>query len=182
MNETIFFFFYNFAHQSAFFDQLVTFFAVHFPYIVVMLAGVFLLMHHEVLKAEEPLKVLIQNKKEILSVFFSGIMAWIGVYILKSVFHLPRPFEALDGVKSLFGETGYAFPSSHAAFFSALSMAIFFTHKKAGYIFMFFALLIGLSRIIVGVHFPLDILGGFVFGFVVSYIIDRIFKNYNRTS
>jgi undecaprenyl-diphosphatase len=59
----------------------------------------------------------------------------------------------------------------------ALAFSIFFLHKKAGYYFMFFALLIGLARIMAGVHFPADILGGFVLGFAISFIFDVFFKN-----
>jgi len=61
----------------------------------------------------------------------------------------------------------------------ALAFAIFLTHKKVGYWFMFFALLIGIARIIVGVHFPIDILGGFILGALIAYLVrfvyDKIF-------
>ena len=71
MNNTIFFFLYNLAHHSQIFDKTVIFFAVYFPYIVIILAGVFLLFHHEVFQAENPFQVFLQKKKEILLVFFS---------------------------------------------------------------------------------------------------------------
>ena len=41
---------------------------------------------------------------------------------------------------------------------------------------MFFALLIGLARIIAGVHFPIDILGGFVLGGIVSFLVAFLVK------
>ena len=174
MNNTIFFFFYNLAHQSKILDGLIVFLAVYFPYIVIILAGLFLLFHHEVLKAEEPFQVFMEKKKEILKVFVAGAVAWVLAYILKFLFSFPRPFEILSGVKSLFPETGFSFPSGHATFFMALAFSIFFMHKKAGYIFMLFALLIGLARIAGGVHFPIDILGGFVLGAVVAYFAKNV--------
>ena len=177
MDNTIFFFLYNLAHQSDFFDNIVIFTAVYFPFVVVFLAGVFLVMHHEVLKAEEPFKVFMQKKKEILAVFFSGFFAYFMAVILKFLFHTPRPFLDLPNVFALFPETGFAFPSGHAAFFAAFGISLFFTHKKVGYIFMFFALLIGIMRIIAGAHFPIDILGGFVLGGVVSYLVAYFVKN-----
>ncbi len=182
MNNTIFLFFYNLAHQSAFFDNLVIFFAVYFPIVVVFLALVFIVMHHEVLKAEEPMKVLLEKKTELVKVFFSGITAWILAFFLKSLFALPRPFDALAGVQSLFPETGYAFPSGHATFFMALAISVYLLHKKAGFLFILFAVLIGIARIIGGVHFPLDILGGFIFGGFISFFLHQIFYNnrYNR--
>jgi len=175
MNNTIFFFFYNLAHQSQIFDETVVFIAVYFPYIVAMLAGLFLLFHHEVLQAENPFQVFLQKKKEILLVFFSGGLAWVLAAILKFFIHTPRPFSLFPQVQALFSETtSFAFPSGHATFFFALAVSIFFYHKKVGYLFMFFALLIGIARIVAGVHFPIDILGGFILGALVAYFIKNV--------
>ncbi|MDP2789436.1 MAG: phosphatase PAP2 family protein [bacterium] len=174
MNETIFYFFYNFAHQSPFIDSVVVFFARTFPYIVVILAGVFLLMHHEVFQAESPWQIFMQKKKEILRAFFTGASAWVLAYVLKILFHAPRPFDALPQVTSLIPESGFAFPSGHSTFFMALAVSIFFSHKKAGYVFVSFALLIGIARIMAGVHFPVDILGGFVLGAVIAYFLRNV--------
>lgn len=173
MNNQIFFFFYNLAHKSEIFDKIVIFFAVYFPYIVIMLAGLFLLFHHEVLKAENPYRVFWEKKKEISIVFFSGCFAWILAFIFKVLISTNRPFVEFTNVFSLFSETGFAFPSGHATFFSALAVSIFLLHKKAGYFFMFFALIIGISRIIAGVHFPLDIFGGFILGALVAYFVKK---------
>lgn len=181
MNNQIFYFFYNFAHQNSFLDKVFIFLAVYFPYLVILGAIVFLLFHHEVLKSQNPLAVLRQKWKEIVLVFFAGIFARIIIEILKYLIHMERPFIKLQNVFSLFPETGYSFPSGHAAFFMALAFAIFFTHKKAGYIFMFFALLIGFARIVGGVHSPIDILGGFIVGFLISYIVYRFFSFYKMS-
>jgi undecaprenyl-diphosphatase len=177
MNNSIFFFFYNLAHQSAYFDRLIVFLAVYFPYIVIMLAGLFLLFHHEVFLAESPWEVFLQKKQEILLAFFTGSLAWVLAKMLKVFIHTARPFADLPGVHPLFFESGYSFPSGHATFFMGLAFSIFFQHKKAGYVFMGCALLIGLARIAGGVHFPVDILGGFVLGGAVSYVVAFIAKN-----
>jgi membrane-associated phospholipid phosphatase len=63
----------------------------------------------------------------------------------------------------------------------ALAFAVFFSHKKAGYIFICFAFLIGLARITAGVHFPVDIFGGFVLGAMIAcsvkFLYDKFTKN-----
>ena len=174
MNETIFFFFYNLAHQSNFFDGLVAFFAVYFPYLVWLIAFWFLLSHHDVLSSMSPLKEFAKKWKEIIFIFFIGIVAWIVAYVFKILIQAPRPFDVFPQVHSLISETGYSFPSGHATFFMALAISIFLIHKKAGYAFMFFALIIGLARIVAGVHFPIDILGGFLLG----YLVARFAKKY----
>jgi len=174
MNDAIFLFFYNLAHQSKIFDHVVVFFAVYFPAVVIILAGLFLLFHHEVFQAENPYQVFLQKKKEILLSFFAGVAGYVVSFLLKFLFHTPRPFVLLPQVHSLFQETGYSFPSGHATFFMALAVSIFISHKKAGYVFMFFAILIGLARIIAGVHFPVDILGGFILGALVAYFVKNV--------
>ncbi len=177
-NDQIFFFFYNLAHQSTFLDWLITFFAQTFPNIVIILAAMFLLYHHEILpfkKSSDEIwgsfRILGQRWKEIVLVFFSGIFAWILAYVLKIIIQIPRPFVQFQNVQALLSETDFSFPSGHSTFFMALGMAIFFYHKNAGYLFMFFALLIGIARVAAGVHFPIDILGGFVLGIVIAYFV-----------
>lgn len=177
MNSTIFYFFYSLVHQSALIDSVIIFFAVYFPYLVIILAGVFLLMHHEVFKTESTFQIFLQKKKEIFGAFIIAVSAYILSYMLKFLFHTPRPFDLFPQVQSLFTETGFSFPSGHASFFMALALSIFFYHKKAGYIFMGFALIIGLARIAGGVHFPVDILGGFALGGMVSYLVANLSKN-----
>ena len=175
LNNQIFFALYSLAHQSVFFDKVFVFFAQTFPYFVVLGAGIFLLFHHEVLPSKNPFKIFKQKWKEIVLVFFAGGFAWVISHFLKTIFHTLRPFVEFSNVHNLISETGYAFPSGHATFYMALAFAVFLTHKKAGYWFMFFALLIGLARIIVGVHFPIDILGGFILGALIAYLVRFIY-------
>ncbi|MEK7471029.1 MAG: phosphatase PAP2 family protein [Patescibacteria group bacterium] len=163
MNDTIFFFLYNLAYQSKIFDGIIIFFAVYFLYIVIVLALLFLFR--------------VFNWKEFILICVSGGFAWIFAKILKILIHTPRPFDIFSQVHSLFLETGYAFPSGHTAVASAIAFALFFINKKIGYIFIFFTLIIGIVRIIAGVHFPIDILGGFILGGIVSYLFAYFIKN-----
>jgi len=189
MNNQIFFFFYNFSHQSIFFDKVIYFFADTLPYITVLAAIIFLLFHTEVISLKTTVnkdgmwnsfKVFKQKWKEIVTVFFSGILAWIFAYILKYLIHTKRPFDAFQQVNSLFLETGFAFPSGHTTFFMALATALFFSHKKVGYVFITIAVLIGVARIMGGVHFPIDILGGFVLGIFTAYFVRFLYKKINK--
>jgi membrane-associated phospholipid phosphatase len=174
MNDTIFYFFHGLAYRYTFFDEVVIFLAQTFPYIVLMLAGLFLLFHHEVFKANTPTEVLKEKWKEIVKVVVTVISAYALSKILKILFQALRPFERHLDIASLFQETGYAFPSGHATLFMALAFSIFFLHKKAGLVFIVFALIIGLARIVAGVHFPLDILAGFLLGALVAYLAKKI--------
>ena len=161
MNEAVFYFFYNFAHKSVLVDQAVVFTALYLPYLVPFLAFAYLLFYR-------------RSFKDFIFVFFTAGVAVVISKILKILIHTPRPPLALEGVQSLFEKTSYAFPSDHATFFMALAVAIFFINKKAGLVFLALALLIGIARIVVGVHFPIYILGGFILGAVVAYFAKKI--------
>ena len=177
INNNIFFYLYNFAHQSNTLDKIIIFFADTFPYIVIVLAGIFLIFHHNALPNKNTwseLKNYFKKIKEILFVFFSGVVAWCLASILKILIHTPRPFNVFTNVHSLISETGFAFPSGHATFYLALAVSLYFCHKKVGYLFMIFALLIGIARIMAGVHFPVDILGGFILGTFTVLAIRKI--------
>jgi len=181
LNNQIFFALYNLSHKSPIFDWVIIFLGDILPYIVVLSVLVFLLFHHEVLQSKTPFKEFKQKWKEIVLVFFSGILAWCFSYVLKFIIHMPRPFDVFSQINTLFPETGYGFPSGHATFYMALAIAVFFTHKKSGYILMVIAFSIGLARIAAGVHFPGDIIGGFLLGTLIAYFVrlvyDKIYKN-----
>ena len=174
MNNSIFFSMYSLAHRYIFLDKIIIFIADKLPYLVILAAIIFMLKHHDVLRSKNPIKIFFKKWKEILIVFVSSLSAWVLSYILKYLCHTPRPFDAFSNVHSLFRESGYAFPSGHATAFMALAMSIFFIHKRAGYIFISLAVLIGLARIIAGVHFPVDIIGGFAVGFLVAFFIKSL--------
>jgi len=174
MNNEIFFFFYNLAHRALWLDTLIIFLALYLPYIATISAFIFLLFHHEVLKSKNPVLALVQKKKEVFVSFFAGALAWVLAHMIKLLFLTQRPFEVLSDVTSLFPKTDHSFPSGHATFFMALAVSIFFSHKKAGYVFMILALVIGVSRIASGVHFPADILGGFILGTMVAYFMKNV--------
>lgn len=85
--------------------------------------------------------------------------------VLKEAFAAPRPFEVDSRILSP-GEQGYGLPSGHA------QLAVVFWGVLAGWVrhrwFSLFAavmmLLMGLSRVVLGVHFPTDVLAGWALG------------------
>ncbi|NUN71386.1 MAG: phosphatase PAP2 family protein [Bacteroidetes bacterium] len=85
--------------------------------------------------------------------------------LIKQTTTRPRPFRALPGIQNLvIPQDEYSFPSGHTA---AATVAAFLFGTAIPVLAPFFAalaLLIGLSRIYLGVHFPSDVLMGFFLG------------------
>jgi undecaprenyl-diphosphatase len=72
---------------------------------------------------------------------------------------------------------GFSFLSGHATTSTAVSIFVYLTLKKhAKYVFLIFLwpLLFGYSRIYVGVHFPIDILSGFLLGAVIGWLFYQL--------
>lgn len=171
------------AEQADWFDTLVIFIADGFDVTLLILTLVIILVLYDP-NPETPYFSVAEMKQRLKGlgmVILSTGIAWSVVASLKSLFATPRPFLALPDINPLFYYGGYdSFPSGHAAFFAALTVGLYIYNKKIGIVFGFFALLIGLSRIIVGVHFPFDILVGYLLGGGIAWILYEVYKYIHR--
>ena len=125
-----------------------------------------------------PLFIKRDFKYSFLSLMTGGI-SWIIVYFVKNIFIIPRPFVSLNLIP-LFNETGFSFPSSHVAVAFAMSMIIWKMNHKAGIVFFVISFLIGISRMVIGVHYPLDVLVGAILGCIIGLFMFFIYNKTNR--
>jgi undecaprenyl-diphosphatase len=96
---------------------------------------------------------------------------------LKHFFERVRPCQALDGVRLLVGcGKSFSMPSNHAvnafAFMTPFSML---RKGRIRYLFLIAALLVGFSRIYVGVHYPSDVVAGGLIGVLMAIVILRAY-------
>ncbi len=86
--------------------------------------------------------------------------------------HIPN--ELTDLILRVDCGSGFSFTSSHATNHMALAVFICFTTLRAfgtwRYIFLPWALIIGYAQVYVGVHYPLDVISGFLLGSILGFL------------
>ncbi len=96
----------------------------------------------------------------------------ISSHILKFVFERVRPCNALEGVLTPIGKSqAFSFPSSHAANMGSSMFLLSMAFLPWTPLFVVIALLVGLSRIYLGLHYPSDVLSGYLVGVPVGYSV-----------
>ena len=122
--------------------------------------------------------------KQFFKILFSlGLLIFLAdfgsVHLFKEVFQRPRPCHFLEGIRIVDGCGGpFGFISSHAANSFAIAFFISLLLRRYWWFVNLFswAVLIGFSRVYLGVHYPFDILGGMFWGLFVSLLVDYIYK------
>ncbi|HEX37541.1 MAG TPA: phosphatase PAP2 family protein [Candidatus Cloacimonetes bacterium] len=111
----------------------------------------------------------------IWSVLIASVIYMIILHSLKRILDLPRPAGVLENdTFHIIGRrlTKHAFPSGHTTTIVTLMGVIAFTvRKNVIYIFgLLFGLIVGFSRIAVGVHWPMDVCGGVILGWLSAWL------------
>ena len=99
---------------------------------------------------------------------------------LKNIVARTRPFDAIEAIKPLVPRPmGYSFPSGHTcASFACALIYLRMAPKKYGVGAVVLATLIAFSRLYVGVHYPGDVLGGFIVALIGSSVVYYIMNRY----
>ncbi len=99
---------------------------------------------------------------------------------LKNLVARPRPFAVIDNLTVLIAKpTDFSFPSGHTtASFAVTLVMLWMLPKKVGIPAVILAALVAFSRLYLGVHYPTDVLAGFVIALVGSTLAARLVRRY----
>lgn len=164
-NTALFFQIFNLAHQSEILDQVMIFGA---EYVIILTAFLNILL---------AFKGTIKEKKSFILILFGFPLAVLLIKIIHLFYNESRPFATLPINPLTNHSSDDSFPSRHATTMAVVTTAYFFYQSKWAFLFAVLTLWVGLSRIFVGVHYPLDILGGFATGFTAVLLV-WLFKNW----
>jgi len=173
IDYSIFKFINSFVGKSAVLDYLGIFFAKYLIWVFVVLIIVLVIFYKN--KKEKHL-----IKKSLICILGAIILSLAINYFISLCCFRPRPFVN-HMVYQLVNKSALekSFPSNHATIAFAVAFAVYFWYKRIGTVLIIFALFIGLARVFVGVHYPLDIIAGGIIGFLSALVTNKIVnKNY----
>ena len=108
-----------------------------------------------------------------------AIGALITNVALKNIIARIRPYEVVEGLKLLIEpQSDFSFPSGHTCASIGAALAMYpFLERKWGFPLVILAVLISLSRLYVGVHYPTDVLSEAVVRAFAAWGAVRIVKH-----
>ena|SRR3989344_3974021 len=174
LDKELFSFLYGLTGQSRLLDWLFIFFAKYLFWLIIVWSIWVIFTKKDWGDARPVWKSRFQH----LSLAFISFLLSRGIMtnIIDNLLQSPRPFTAL-GVEALINHTDVnSFPSGHMASLIPIALTLLVVKRRSGIWVLIATLAIGIARIITGVHWPSDILGGIivgVLGFSVIYLIFR---------
>lgn len=117
----------------------------------------------------------------VLRLLLTGALAYLLAGLGKSLWGRGRPHEFFTDVFTLDYFQGAGFPSGHVALATALALTMgHYLPRKYHWVPVACIIGVALSRMYLGVHLPLDIIGGFALGWI-SYALFRHVRIYDIT-
>lgn len=100
--------------------------------------------------------------------------------IIKNVVARARPFDTFNDLIPLVAKPrDYSFASGHTTCsFAAAGVLMRFLNKPLAVITLLFATLVAYSRLYLGVHYPTDVLCGFIIGFCGSLLVYHFYSKH----
>lgn len=154
--------------MSVNFSNLIIVFGAKYLIIFLLLLGVIFFF-----------KQSAQIKKQLI---IMGLVSLPLIYLVAKLgsmlYFNPRPFVTGGFLPLIPHSPDNGFPSDHVLLSSALAMVIFYYKQKSGLIIMALAILVGISRVLAGVHHPLDIIGSIIISILVSSLVYYLIMPY----
>lgn len=172
MNYTVFQWINNFAGSSKLLDTLMIAITNSAAYVAILFM---LILWFNNGKKENA----IRKQYTVLYTTLSVSIALLVNVLIHAVYYHPRPFITHHVNQLVPHAADSSFVSDHSVLVFSIAFVFILRGEKLKYIALIWAVLVGISRMYVGVHYPLDILGAAFLTFITSGLVmqsARIFE------
>lgn len=109
-------------------------------------------------------------KRVVAAVILAGAASWAGAEVAKDVVERPRPPAYSEEIELHDETTGFGWPSSHVAIAAGSLAAAALVSRRRPSAAIALAGVVGVARMAVGVHLPLDVVGGLGIGVATAVV------------
>ncbi len=164
LNELLFTLINSFAGQNQVLDYTMMFFTG---------AGIIIIA---------AIALFTKDKLLIIKSIAAGLLAYALSFLVKISYYTPRPFVENPAVHLLtMHDPDPSFPSTHTLIAVTLATVIYQHNKKLGIISFLIALIVGFSRVYVGVHYPSDVFWSSLIGITIGLATVKGVNYYNQS-
>ena len=121
-------------------------------------------------------------KKTLMFILPSLIITFVIAILAGHIYYDPRPFVIGHFTPLIPHAADNGFPSDHALLVSAIASVGTYLNRRLGIILWLLAIIVAVSRVYVGVHHPIDVIGSAVISIVVTTIIYLFLKHQHTKS
>ncbi|QUM85926.1 MULTISPECIES: undecaprenyl-diphosphatase [unclassified Moritella] len=164
LNNLLFSAINQFAGQNQLLDYLFILFAEAMPYVFIALVVILWFRSKE------------QSKRYLIGATLTSVVGITINTLIAQVYFHPRPFMDNLGTTLVEHAANSSFPSDHTTFMFCIAFSLLFHRATRKLAFGLTALAVvgGLSRVYIGVHFPFDIAGAAIIGALSAMMVHSI--------
>ncbi|WP_315066161.1 phosphatase PAP2 family protein [uncultured Clostridium sp.] len=152
----------NLANKNAVLDKIMIFFSTDVPYIFMAIIAIVFIIGVT--------KKNCSCRKAAVNTFVITVINLILSFIIGNIYYVDRPFVH-NKVNLLIPHVQDAsFPSDHATGTMSIALGLEKYNKVLSIILTIISILVGFSRVYVGNHYPMDVIGAYIMVSITSYI------------
>jgi Membrane-associated phospholipid phosphatase len=169
MNMELFRLINNLANKNTVLDKIMIFFSKDVPYIfMAVIAIVFIL---------GITKKNCDYRKVVFNTFVITVINLILSFIIGGIYYVDRPFIHNKVNLLLPHATDASLPSDHATGTMSIALGLTKYNKLLGRMLTVISIIVGFSRVYVGHHYPMDVIGAYIIVFGTSYLYNLKLRN-----
>lgn len=149
--------------------EIIIFFATKLHVIIVVMALVYVLFLRKQKRNQALLLTLFVLPASYIFGRFAGL-----------IFNNPRPF-VVDGFTPLVQHIAdNGFPSDHTLFTATIASIVFVYNRPVGIFLFILSILVGISRVLAGVHHYIDVVGSVVIAVITTYVVTILLRQLQK--